>query len=309
MARYLIAGAAGYTGSRLAMSLLRQGHYVRGLARDPDIEIVQRLASQGMAVWEGDITQPDTLIGAANGIEYVYNLTARLVLENGHVRRTFVDGNRNLIAACSRARTVQAYLFASNVAPYGDRGDEWLYEKSPVAPCYPLGNVMVEAEQVVMDLVRKHHFPAILLRIGTIYGPDRDVVDAALHGVSTLIGNGQNFVSRIHTDDLVHILQRLALDGQPGALYNIGDDEPIRLGEFYTDLYQRLGLAPPRLTSRENALAFGIDQSVVGMSSASVRLRNQRLRDELSLTLRYPSIRTWLDERIGALEPSTHFAP
>src|SRR5919204_2872139 len=122
MGRYLIAGASGYVGSRLADYLLAQGHYVRGLVRDPDAEVVQRLAGQGMAVWQGDVTQPDSLVGVASGIERVFNLTARSVLENGSVRRVFVDGNRNLIAACSRARSVRAYIFAGNVAPYGDQG-------------------------------------------------------------------------------------------------------------------------------------------------------------------------------------------
>src|SRR5262249_59057669 len=182
MARYLIAGAAGYVGALLAERLLARGDTVRGLVRDPDSEVVERLAGQGMAVWQGDVTQPDTLTGLANGVEYVYNLTSRSVLENGSVRRVFVDGNRNLIAACSRARTVRSYVFAGNAAPYGDQGDAWLTEDAPVAPCYPLGEVMVEAEQAILDAVRAHRFPAIILRVGTIYGPQRDFVDAVLSG-------------------------------------------------------------------------------------------------------------------------------
>src|SRR5215471_16135771 len=98
MGRYLIAGAAGYVGSRLAEYLLAQGHYVRGLVRDPDKEVVEQLAGQGLTVWQGDVTQPEGLVGVASGIDYVYNLTARSVLDNGSVQRVFVDGNRNLIA-------------------------------------------------------------------------------------------------------------------------------------------------------------------------------------------------------------------
>src|SRR5262245_12288589 len=85
MGRYLIAGAGGYVGSRLAEYLLAQGHHVRGLVRDTDTEIVQRLAGLGMAVWQGDVTQPESLVGVANGVERVFNLTARFVLENGSV--------------------------------------------------------------------------------------------------------------------------------------------------------------------------------------------------------------------------------
>ncbi|HJZ49235.1 MAG TPA: NAD-dependent epimerase/dehydratase family protein [Roseiflexaceae bacterium] len=300
MARYLIAGAAGYVGALLAERLLARGDTVRGLVRDPDSEVVERLASMGMAVWQGDVTQPDTLTGLANGVEYVYNLTSRSVLENGSVRRVFVDGNRNLIAACSRARTVRSYVFAGNAAPYGDQGDAWLTEDAPVAPCYPLGEVMVEAEQAILDAVRAHRFPAIILRVGTIYGPQRDFVDAVLSGTATLIGDGTNFVARIHIDDLIVILDGVALHGQPGAIYNVADDEPARAAELYGEVRQRLGMVPPRMFSKSGALFSGLDASVVGMASASARLSNARLKQELNLTLRYPSFRTWLDERLTA---------
>jgi nucleoside-diphosphate-sugar epimerase len=299
MGRYLIAGAGGYAGSRLAEYLLAQGHYVRGLVRNPDTEVVQRLAGQGMAVWQADVTQPESLVGVANGIERVFNVTARFVLENGSVRRVFVEGNRNLIAACSRARTVRSYVFSSSVAPYGDRGDEWLTEDSPIAPEHPLGQVMVEAEQAIMELVRAHNFPAIILRLGSIYGPERDVVDSVLSGTATMIGDGRNFISHIHIDDLIFLLDRIVLEGQPGALYNVCDDEPTRAQEFYGEIRQRLGMVPPRAFSKSTALFSGMDPSVVGMASASTRLSNARITQELGVKLHYPSFRTWLDERLG----------
>jgi len=302
MARYLIAGASGYVGSRLAEQLLARGESVRGLVRDPDNEAVERLAGMGMAVWQGDVTQPESLVGVANGVEYVYNLTSRSVLENGSVRRVFVDGNRNMIAACSRARTVRAYVFAGNAAPYGDQGDAWLTEDSPVAPCYPLGDVMIEAEQAIMELVRAHHFPAIILRVGTVYGPERDFVDAVLSGTATLIGDGANFVARIHIDDLLAVLDGVALRGQPGAIYNVADDEPARAAVLYGEVRQRLGMVPPRLFSKAGALFSGLDSSVVGMASASARLSNARIKHDLDMTLRYPSFRVWLDQRLAPLE-------
>lgn len=306
MGRYLIAGASGYVGSRLAEYLLAQGHHVRGLVRNTDSEVVQRLAGLGMTVWQGDVTQPESLVGVANGIERVFNHTARFVLDNGSVRRVFVEGNRNLIAACSRARTVQSYIFTSNVAPYGDRGDEWLTEDSPVAPEHPLGHVMVEAEQAIMELVRAHHFPAILLRVGSIYGDGRDFIDSVLSGTATMIGDGRNFLAHIHIDDLIFILDRIALQGQPGAVYHVADDEPTRARDFYGEVHQRLGMLPPRAFSKANALLSGIDASVVGMASASTRLSNQRLKQELGMQLRYPSFRDWLDERLDASQLAEH---
>lgn len=299
MGRYLIAGAAGYVGSRLARHLLEQGHTVRGLVRDRDSEVVQELAAQGMSVWEGDLTQPESLIGVAGGIEYVYNLTARSVLANGHVRRLFVDGNRNLIAACSRARSVRSYVFTSNVSPYGDGGEQWLTEDSPANPCYPLGETMVAAEQAVLELIRQHHFPAMILRLGSIYGPERDPVDALLSGTATLIGDGRNFTSRIHISDLLEVLTRVAVDGQPGAVYNVGDDQPMRAQEVFGAICTALDEFAPRPFPKASALAAGIDPSVVGMASSSVRLSNRRITEELGISLRYPRFEDWLEERVA----------
>lgn len=302
MAYYLIAGASGYVGSRLAERLLAAGHRVRGLVRNPDSPTVERLASRGMCVWTGDLTRPDSLVGVADGIDYVYNLTSRLVIENGSVRRTFVDGNQNLIAACSRARSVKAYVFTSNVAPYGDAGEALVSEDHRIAPAHTLGAVMAEAEQTILRAAREHRFPAIILRCGSIYGPGRDPVEAVEQGIATLYGDGRNFVSHIHVDDLLTILAAVPTEGQPGAIYNVGDDQPLRQIELLSEVRQRLGMVPPRTFSPAAALAAGLDPAIVGTMTASVRLDNSRLKHDLGVALRYPSVRAWLDERLPVAE-------
>jgi len=302
MAYYLIAGASGYAGSRLAERLLTRGHRVRGLVRTPDSETVEQLAHNGMSVWTGDVTRPESLVGAANGVDYVLNLTSRLVIENGSLRRTYVDGNQNLIAACSRSRSMRSYLFSSSVAPYGHTGETLVSEDHAVAPSYPLGEVMAEAERSILRVAREHRFPAIILRLASIYGPGRDPVEAVASGVTTIYGDGRNYVSHIHIADLLEVLERIPAEGQPGAVYNVGDDEPLRQIELYAEVRQRLGMVPPRTVSPATALAAGLDPTVVGMLSASVRLDNSRLKHDLALTLSYPSLRAWLDERLPVAE-------
>jgi nucleoside-diphosphate-sugar epimerase len=302
MAYYLIAGASGYVGSRLAERLLAAGQRVRGLVRNPDTPTVEHLAALGMCVWTGDLTRPESLVGVADGVDYVYNLTSRLVIENGSIRRTFVDGNQHLIAACSRARSVKAYIFTSNVAPYGNAGEALVDEDHPVAPAHAHGAVMVEAEQTILRAVREHRFPAMILRCGSIYGPGRDPVDAVEQGIATLYGDGRNFVSHIHIDDLLEVLAAAPSEGQPGAIYNVGDDEPLRMIELLSLVRQRLGMVPPRTFSPEAALAAGLDPAIVRTLTASVRLDNSRLKHDLGLTLRYPSVREWLDERLPVEE-------
>lgn len=298
MGRFLIAGAAGYVGARLTSQLLAQGHAVRGLVRDLESDAAQRLAARGAVVWQADLTTPEDLEGVAYNIDHVINLTSRFVLENGSVRRLYVEGNRNLIAACSRSRSVRSYTFTSAAAVYGDHGDAWLSEDTPPAPAHPLADALAAAEQVLLDAAREHGFPSIILRCGVVYGPSRDPVEAVRGGTATLIGDGRNFLTHIHVDDLVALLQQVAESGQPGAIYNAVDDEPMRAAALYGEIRRRLGMVPPRVFAREAALRAGIDPSVVGVASSSARASNRRIREELGAELRYPTFQSWLDERL-----------
>jgi nucleoside-diphosphate-sugar epimerase len=298
MAYYLIAGATGYVGARLARRLMAEGHRVRGVTRNPEGEMAEQLAAEGMVVWQADLTRPETLVGVADGVEVVYNLTSASILDDSALRATLVAGNQNLIAACSRSRSVRSYIAASNASPYGDGGDQLLDEDAPIAPCYPLGAVTVEAEQTIMQLVQQHHFPAILLRLASIYGPNRDLVDSIANGTALIYGSGSNYVGHIHVDDLVDILVQVADQGQPGAVYNVADDQPVRLIELHGMIRQILGMVPPRTFSREVALASGLHPSIVGQVSASTRLSNTRLKHDLGLTMRYPSYHSWLASRV-----------
>lgn len=298
MAYYLVAGASGYVGSRLAERLIADGHRVRGLVLNPDTPLVERLAARGMSVWIGDLTRPESLEGVAEGVDYVYNLTSCFVLERTALRRTYVDGNQHLIAACSRARTVSAYVFTSNVTPYGDHGDAWVDEDSPVAPGHLLGEVIAEAERAIMRAAREQRFPAIILRVASIYGPERDPITAVETGMATIYGDGRNFVPHIHIADLLDILVRMPTEAQLGAIYNVGDNQPLRQFELYSAIRQRLGMVPPRTFSPAVALRAGLDPSIVGALTASVRLDNSRLSHDLGLRLRYPDMLTWLDERL-----------
>jgi hypothetical protein len=78
---------------------------------------------------------------------------------------------------------------------------------------------------------------------------------------------------------------------------------PARAAVLYGEVRQRLGMVPPRLFSKAGALFSGLDSSVVGMASASARLSNARIKHDLDMTLRYPSFRAWLDQRLAPAAP------
>ncbi len=299
MTHYLIAGAAGYIGARLATRLLAAGHRVRGLVYSAEDPVVERLAARGMAVWIGDLTRPETIDGVTEGVEVVYNLTNRMPIDGlALLQSLYVDGNQHLIAMAVRVRTVRAYVWVSGIAPYGDHGEHWVDEDSPVLPTYPLGTILAKAEQTVLQAVRAYRFPAIIARMATVYGPDRDPLEAIASGQLTIYGNGRNFVPHIHIEDALEALIRIAEVGQIGAIYNVSEDDPLRLIDIVSEVRHRLGMLPPRTFPPSVGLRAGLDPSVIGALTASVRLSNARMRHDLGIDLRYPSIRYWIDERL-----------
>ena len=78
-----------------------------------------------------------------------------------------------------------------------------------------------------------------------------------------------------------------------------GIDRRVEVSVRDPEVRQRLGMVPPHAFSKATALFSGMDPSVVGMASASTRLSNRRIRQELGMQLRYPSFRNWLAERLG----------
>lgn len=307
MANYLIVGAAGYTGAQLTYRLLTQGHRVRGVVCDPDTPRVDDLAAHGMVVWHGDVTNPHSLVGVADGIEYVYNLTSASILNTAVLQRTLVDGNQHLLAACSRSKSVRAYIYTSGVAVYGDQRVALVTEDTPPKPCCKAGALMLAAEQVVLEHTRQHDLPGIVLRVATIYGPERDFTDPVLNRTLTIFGDGNNYVPRIHIDDLLAVLLRVATYGQAGSIYNVGDDQPLRLRDLYAAMQAMLDLPQsPRWYPHAQALHNGLNPEMVALATASVRLCNARIKDELRLALTYPNALSWLEERATQLAPVLH---
>ena len=136
--------------------------------------------------------------------------------------------------------------------------------------------------------------------MGKIYGPERDFVESLLNNTVSIYGSGSNFVSRIQIEDLLTVLERVVQHAQPGSVYNVCDNEPTRLIDFYSDLRSRLGMVPPRTVSVDAALGGGIDPDLVALASASARMSNARLTSDLELELRYPSYKSWLEERLAS---------
>ena len=136
-------------------------------------------------------------------------------------------------------------------------------------------------EQLLLKAARDG-FPAVLLRLAGIYGPNRGYwFKRFLEGDAVLEGKGERILNMIHRDDAAGAIAAALQGGQPGTIYNVVDDEPttqLALFEFLARRFER------PLPPVDPSLAFK-------RGATNKRVSNRRLRDELGYQFKYPSFR------------------
>ncbi|HLI19720.1 MAG TPA: SDR family oxidoreductase [Stellaceae bacterium] len=192
------------------------------------------------------------------------------------------------IAAARGLRWI-GYLSSTNV--YGDRGGAWVDETSPLAPSGERGRRRVAAEAKWLELGRRTGVPVQIFRLAGIYGPQRSPLDALRAGTARRIVKPDQVFSRIHVADLAAALAASMARPRAGAIYNICDDTPAPPDEVITYAASLLGIEPPPLEDFATAVLSPMAKSFYDDSK---RVANRRMKDELGVTLRYPSYREGL---------------
>jgi len=310
---FLVTGANGYIGSKLVPYLLGEGHKVRCLVRT--LEKGEPLAKLGAEVVAGDITDRKSLRGIADGTEIIYHLAGDASGNQEEAYRVNVGGTENLMKAC-HDKGVKAFIFASSAAVYGDTRGETADEDSPTSPYTSYSRSKLAAENVLLDGYDDGGFPAIILRLATVYGPGSltQLEEAMKNGTFRILGRGDNWMNFIYIDDLSSILRSLPKKVSPGQTYIVCDDEAVTSKDFYGYMARKLGVNPPSHRSapltKLMASAFNSLGRLAGTSPiitpetikvllSSRRLSNRKMKRALGITLSYPTHRDGLDKMFG----------
>ena len=181
--------------------------------------------------------------------------------------------------------------YLSTTGVYGDRAGGWVDEASDLRPAGERGRRRVAAERGWLDLWEQSGRPAHLFRLAGIYGPGRGPFEQVRAGTAKqVIKPGQVF-SRIHVHDIVQVLEASMARPNPGAIYNVCDDDPAPPQDVIAEASRLLGLAPPPEIPFETAALSPMARSFY---EESKRVSNRRIKEELGVRLRYPSYREGL---------------
>jgi 2-alkyl-3-oxoalkanoate reductase len=246
----LVTGASGFIGNRIALALVERGDGVRGLVRDPGR--ADMLRERGVALAQGDMTDPAALRRAVEGVECVYH-TAAMVgdwPDRAQAREVNVEGTRRLLQACVDAR-VRRIVHLSSCAVYGNRHHRGTDESTAFRYGDTYTDAKIDSERAVLSFTGRGGLETVRLRPGFVYGPgDRMLIpkllDALTTGKFAYIGNGGKEMNCVYIDDVARIaLLAGAKKEASGQAYNVTDGSRTSLRDFITFIVERLKLPAP----------------------------------------------------------------
>ena len=202
---------------------------------------------------------------------------------------------RNLCSVARARGFPISTVYGSTSGVYGDCAGAWVSETQPVRPATPRAQRRVDAECQLRH-VGQSGFHVSILRIPGIYAPDRPQGtprERLLQGTPVLTVQEDVYTSHIHAHDLARACIAAIWRGRPQRAYNVTDDSHLKMGDYMDIAADLYGLPRPKRMSRED-ITSQVSTLRLSFMSESRRLVNDRMRNELRLTLRYPTVRQGL---------------
>jgi nucleoside-diphosphate-sugar epimerase len=282
----LIVGC-GDIGLRV-LKLLGSRWRVLALTSSP--ERAPLLRQRGALPLLGDLDRPATLGRLGGLVDAVLHLAPPPGQGDSDPR------TRALLNALARGGRVHTLVYASTSGVYGDCGGDFFDETRAVRPASDRARRRVDAEAQVRFFGRAHGVRVTVLRIPGIYAADRPgghPRERLLRGTPALQAGDDVYTNHIHADDLARACVAALVRGRPQRVLHASDDTQMLMGDYFDLAAELCGLARPPRISREQA-AQQLSPMLMSFMSESRRLDNGRLKGELRLKLRYPTVREGL---------------
>ena len=287
----LIVGC-GYVGIALGAELVRLGHEVYGLRRDASA--AEQLTAAGLRPLLADITKPETLEPLPRKFDWVV-LCVAAGGDADNYRRIYLEGTCRLLEWL-RVSPPEKFLYTSSTSVYGQTDASQVKESSPTDPSTETSKVLVETEKVLLEAFQRDKFPAVILRVAGIYGPDRGHwFKQFLKNEARMDGDGSRFLNMIHRDDVAGCVIATLKRGRPGEIYNAVDDEPVRQRTFFEWLGATLGKYPPPPNPQNPD-----EDRKRGLTNK--RVSNRKIKMELGYQFKHPNFRKGYTDEILRLD-------
>ena len=285
----LIAGC-GDIAMRVA-ALLR-GHYrLFGLARRTERHAGLRAA--GITPLPGDLDNFASIARIAGLADIVLHFappaSTSAMTGKDHDGFTVDHRTRNLLATLSRGTPPKRLIYISTSGVYGDCGGAQVSETHPLHPQSARAQLRADAERQIRDWARRNHANTGILRVPGIYAADRLPLERLRANTPAIVHAEDSYTNHIHADDLARIVVAALRYAKPNRIYHASDDSAMKMGDYFDVVADAHGLPhPPRLPCSE--VERGVSPALWSFMKESRRLTNARMKREMKVTLRYPTV-------------------
>jgi len=194
--------------------------------------------------------------------------------------------------ALAHARRLRGVVYLSTIGVYGDCGGAWVDEATPPQPGAARSRARLAAEQAWLEFGARRGIAVTILRLAGIYGPGQNaIVQIARGSARRIVKPGQVF-NRIHVGDIAQAIDG-AFTRRTSGIFNVADDEPTPPADPIAFAAQLMGVEPPPEIPFEQA-APTMSPMALSFWQECRRVKNDKLKRELGVSLRYPTYREGL---------------
>lgn len=279
---HLLCFGCGYVAQALAKRLLNSGWRVSGTTRSK--EGAAAVSELGIAPLIFDGQQP--LEGVEDILAGVTHVVHSIPPDAGGDPVLRLQG-----AGLAKLPSLTWFGYLSTTGVYGDHSGDWVTEESALNATSERSRRRVKAEAAWQALRESQGLPVHIFRLAGIYGPGRNQLDALRNGRARRIAKPGYVFGRIHVEDICRALEASIAAPRPGAVYNLADDLPMEPEAVVAYAAELLDMTPPPLVPFEEA---GLSPMAESFYLDCRRVSNRRMREELGVTLAYPTYREGL---------------
>jgi len=192
----------------------------------------------------------------------------------------------------AHAQRLRSVVYLSTIGVYGDRGGAWVDEATPPQPGAARSRERLAAEQTWLDFGARRGIAVAILRLAGIYGPGQNALVQITRGTARRIVKPGQVFNRTHVGDIAQAIDT-AIARRASGIFNVADDEPTPPADPIVFAAQLMGVEPPPEIPFEQA-APSMSPLALSFWQECRRVRNDKLKRELGVSLRYPTYREGL---------------
>jgi nucleoside-diphosphate-sugar epimerase len=194
--------------------------------------------------------------------------------------------------ALARAPKLKSVVYLSTVGVYGNHNGAWIDETTVPKPTTTRGRARLVAESAWQVLGADTEKSVAVLRLAGIYGPRRNALAQVANGTAKRIVKPGQVFSRIHVADIAAVIDG-AFARRANGIFNVSDDEPTAPQDVISFAADLLGRpAPPEIPFSQ--AIKDLSPMALSFYTECRRVRNDRIKRELGITLRFPTYRDGL---------------